>query len=112
MAATCNCILIADFTSEAKADHHTYAVSCQSDKTLRCAFDFFASFVISVNLPGNKEEVIADSVQHNAQYKHPHFIASVTVSEQCVAQYPRRHPHQQRNFNTEAANENWQQQHK
>ena len=61
---------IHDLSGDSVTDDHTRTVGNQRDKSLRIGANFFRGLVIHIDLAGNKEEVVADTVQQNARVEH------------------------------------------
>src|SRR5438093_6154800 len=51
----------------------------QSDEALCCSSNLYRGLLVHINLPGDKEEIIANAMQQNPQVEHPHQRLVVAV---------------------------------
>lgn len=83
---------------EPRADKHAQAISDEDNDALRSRAKMQRGFAIDVDLTGDKEEVVADTVQQDAAPQHPHVRIDVAICEQKITGNPRQHAGDQHIF--------------
>src|SRR5207244_13130897 len=59
-------------TGHEGADEISQPVGDEVDEALSRGADFFTRTLVGINLPGDKEEIVADPVQQNAEVEESH----------------------------------------
>src|SRR6266436_1133439 len=96
-------IEVNDSAADPRSDEHSDAVGDEGDESLCGSAQGLRRFLVYVDLAGDEEKVVADSVQDDSEVEHPDQAAAVPCAEADVAQDPGEHAEHQRVFYAEAA---------
>ena len=66
---------------EPGANKHTQSVSDKCEQSLCRILDPFIRFLFGIHIPGNKEEIVANTMKNNACIQHPQICIDVAKSK-------------------------------
>ncbi|MNP52308.1 hypothetical protein D3C76_1466940 [compost metagenome] len=95
-----------------RAEQHADAVGEHYNHALRLAFHLFTRHAVGIDKTDNKEEVVAHTVEQNAEIQQETPLFTHTERKKRIAHKPRQHADKQHVFHPEAAEQQRDHQHK